>query len=131
MTVARAVIRTLIATSLALGVAGCNVHFEHLPAGSVAGRDTVYDYSPSVIQTGNLRQVWWCGDDYDPQGRTQFSDTIQYESFDMSNNTHGAPMAVLGETPKAWDSVYTCNPKVIRGTFTNPLGDGKTYGYAM
>ena len=60
-----------------------------------------------------------------------YSDTIQYESFDMSNNTHGEPAAVLGETPKAWDSVYTCNPKVIRGTFTNPLGDGKTYGYAM
>src|SRR5580658_10259625 len=86
MAVARAVIRIVIATSLGLGAAGCGVHFEHLPAGSVAGRDKVYDYSPSVIQTGNLRQVWWCGEDYDPLGRTLYSDTIQYESFDMSNN---------------------------------------------
>ncbi len=116
---------------MGLGVAGCNVHFEHLPAGSVAGRALVYDYSPSVIQSGNLRQIWWCGDDYDPIGRKMYSDTIQYESVDLSNNTRSAPLPVLGETPNAWDSVYTCNPKVIRGTFTNPLGDNKTYGYAM
>jgi hypothetical protein len=129
--VARAVMRIVIATSLALGAAGCNVHWEHLPAGSVAGRDLVYDYSPSVIQTGNLRQVWWCGQDYDPYGKTDYTDTIQYESFNLSNNTHVGPMAVLGETATAWDGMLTCNPKVIRGNFNNPLGDGKTYSYAM
>ena len=27
--------------------------------------------------------------------------------------------------------LYTCNPRVIRGTFVNPLGDGQTYTYEM
>jgi hypothetical protein len=131
MALASAVTKTVVGISIGLVAVGCGVHFEHLPAGSVAGRAGLYDYSPSVIQTGNLRQVWWCGDDYDPNGRTLFNDTIEYESFDLSNNTHYGPVPVLGETPHAWDELLTCNPKVIRGTFTNPLGDGKTYGYAM
>ena len=38
---------------------------------------------------------------------------------------------VLAETPGAWDSAFTCNPKVIGGVFENPLGDGQTYTYAM
>jgi hypothetical protein len=127
--------RTVIAMSVGLGAAGCGFHFEHLPAGlpagSVAGRAAVYDYSPSVIQTGNLRQIWWCGLGDNPYDPTQSSDTIQYESFDLSGNALYGPVPVLGETPNAWDSVYTCNPKVIRGVFTNPLGNGETYTYAM
>jgi hypothetical protein len=27
--------------------------------------------------------------------------------------------------------MFTCNPKVIRGSFKNPLGDGQSYAYAM
>ena len=27
--------------------------------------------------------------------------------------------------------MYTCNPKVVRGTFGNPLGNGETFTYAM
>jgi hypothetical protein len=38
---------------------------------------------------------------------------------------------VLGETQYAWDGSFVCNPKVVRGSFANPLGDGKTYTYAM
>ena len=40
-------------------------------------------------------------------------------------------MPVLAETQGGWDSVYTCNPKVIRGTFANPLGNGESFTYAM
>ena len=36
-----------------------------------------------------------------------------------------------GETLGAWDSTYTCNPKVIMGSFANPLGDGENFTYAM
>ncbi len=49
----------------------------------------------------------------------------------MSTHEATAPITVLGETPGGWDSVYTCNPKVIRGSFANPLGDGQNYSYAM
>jgi hypothetical protein len=122
---------TGIMLAIGLGIAGCGVSFAPLPAGSVAGRLGAYNYSPSVIQSGNLQQIWWCGSDYNPLDRTQFSDTIQYESIDLSTQTHTNPLPVLGETPGAWDSVFTCNPKVIKGSFTNPLGNGESFTYAM
>jgi hypothetical protein len=122
---------TIFAIGLGLGLAGCGVSFAPLPAPAVAGRIGNYDYSPSVIQSGDLEQIWWCGSDYNPTGRTQFSDTIQYESIDLSTNARYGPVPVMAETQGAWDSVYTCNPKVVRGSFANPLGNGETFTYAM
>ena len=63
--------------------------------------------------------------------RTQISDTIEYESINLATNARYGPVPVLSETQFAWDSNYICNPKVINGSFANPLGDGKTYTYAM
>ena len=124
---------TTFAIGLALGlsVAGCGVSFAPLPAGSVAGRADTYDYSPSVILSGNLEQIWWCGSAYNPTDRTQFSDTIEYQSLDLSTQARYGPVPVLAETQGAWDSVYTCNPKVVRGSFANPLGNGESFTYAM
>ncbi len=130
MTLVRLLITTTVAFCLVSAV-GCGVHFEHLPAGSFAGRDSAYDYSPSVIQSGNLLQLWWCGNDDNATDRTQLSDGIEYESVDLATHAQVGPFAVLGETQGAWDSVYTCNPKVVRGSFVNPLGNGATYTYAM
>ncbi len=125
--------RVWTAAILAMGfcAAGCGVSFAPLPAGSAAGRIATYDYSPTVIQSGNLQQVWWCGGGYNPAYTPQWSDTIQYESTDLSTHAHQGPLTVLGETPGAWDSVFTCNPKVVQGIFVNPLGNGKTYTYAL
>jgi hypothetical protein len=131
MTRLQIVLRAAVTTSCVLGATSCGVHFEHLPAGSIAGRAGIYDYSPSAIRSGNVLQLWWCGADYNPSDVTQFSDSIQYESINLLTNSHESPVAVLGETQYAWDSVYTCNPKVVQGEFVNPLGNGKTYTYAM
>jgi hypothetical protein len=129
---ARGAVRALLAMGLALVAAvGCGVHFEHLPAGSIAGRAGQYDYSPSSIVSGDVLQLWWCGSDANPSDRSQFSDSIQYESFNLSTNEHEGPFPVLGETQYAWDALFTCNPKVVRGKFVNSLGNGKTYTYAM
>jgi hypothetical protein len=122
---------TILAVGLGFGIAGCGFSLAPLPAGSIAGRAGIYDYSPSVIQSGNLQQAWWCGGAYNPPDTTYFSDTIQYQSIDLSTGAHYGPVAVLGETPGAWDSVFTCNPKVVQGSFTNPLGDGENFTYAM
>jgi hypothetical protein len=97
----------------------------------IIGRSNQYDYSPSVIQSGQVRQYWWCGQGVNPNNRSQESDTIQYESVNLMTNDAIGPVTVLAETPGAWDSVFTCNPKVVEGTFVNPLSDGKTYNYAM
>jgi hypothetical protein len=116
---------------LGFAAAGCGVSFAPLLPGSVAGRAGIYDYSPSVIKSANLQQFWWCGAGINPTDVTQFSDTIQYESIDLTTNAHYGPLPVLAESQGGWDSVFTCNPKVVKGTFINPLGSGETFSYAM
>jgi hypothetical protein len=116
------------ALGIVLFEVGCS---EGLGPGMV-GRLGLYDYSPSVIQIAEQRQFWWCGYAANPNKPSQLSDSIQYESVDMtSSKTKVGPVTVLGETPGTWDSVYLCNPKVIGGIFVNPLGDGQTWAYAM
>jgi hypothetical protein len=78
-----------------------------------------------------VRQLWWCGWDDNASDRTQISDSIEYESINVATGAHSAPKPVLGETQYTWDGAYTCNPKVIRGSFVNPLGNGETYSYAL
>src|SRR5579862_1259616 len=119
---------TLFASFLGIG---CGVTFGDPPPGAYVGRAGVYDYSPSVIQSGNVQQFWWCGGGNNPNRPSQESDIILYASIDLSTKVMTGPSVVLGETPGSWDSKYTCNPKVIEGVFTNPLGDGQTYTYAM
>jgi hypothetical protein len=116
------VLSTMFATT------GCSPH--SLPPGAV-GNVGRYNYSPSVIETGNIRQFWWCSEGVNPSDTTQNADAIYYQSVDMSTHKSHGPLLVLAETPGAWDSEYTCNPKVIGGVFQNPLGDGQNYSYAM
>jgi hypothetical protein len=111
-------------------IAGCGLG-SGTPAGAVVGRKDAYDYSPSVIQIGNNVQFWWCGQAHNPNDSSQNTDTILYESINQSTGSVYGPIVVLGETPGAWDSAYTCNPKVVKGHFVNPLRDGQTYSYAM
>jgi hypothetical protein len=111
--------------------AGCGGSLQSIPAGAVMGRANLYDYSPSVILSGTTEQFWWCGMAPNPNNPSQVSDTILYGTIDTATGKPSPPATVLGETPGAWDSAYTCNAQVVRGVFANPLGDGKTYTYAM
>jgi hypothetical protein len=101
------------------------------PAGAIVGRSGYWNYSPSVIQTGDLQQFWWCGTGKNPSDSSQISDSILYESINTQTQQRTGPFVVLAETKGTWDALYTCNPRVIRGTFVNPLGDGQTYSYEM
>lgn len=116
-----------IALLLALAAVGCGVN----PGIDWVGNVGVYNYSPSIIQSGNLRQVWWCGQGVNPADHAQNTDTIQYESMNLITGYGDSPKTVLAETPHSWDSAFACNPRVIAGVFGNPLGDGKAYSYAM
>jgi hypothetical protein len=66
-----------------------------------------------------------------PNDSSQKTDAIYFQSVNMTSFESYGPVLVLAETPGAWDSAYTCNPKVIGGVFENPLGDGQTYSFAM
>jgi hypothetical protein len=117
---------------VALGMMLVTVSCSDAPPGrGMIGRAEKYDYSPSVIQSGNVRQFWWCGIAVNPTLHSQETDTIQYESFNLTTGETVGPATVLAETKGAWDSVYLCNPKVIGGSFDNPLGDGQSFQYAM
>src|SRR5579862_6498125 len=116
----------LLGTTLATN--GCSS--PSLPKGAV-GNLGKYNYSPSIIESGSMRQVWWCSQGVNPSDSSQDTDSIYYESIDMATLKTQGPMLVMAETPGAWDSAFVCNPKVIGGVFENPLGDGSTYRYAM
>jgi hypothetical protein len=121
---------SLIAMALVFALLGCGAS-SGTPAGAVVGRAGRYDYSPSIMQTGNQLQIWWCGQGRNPQDASQDTDSILYVSIDTTTGKKTDPVVVLAETPGTWDQVFTCNPRVIRGSFVNPLDDGKTYTYAM
>lgn len=111
-----------------LAAAGCSSR--SLPKGAV-GNLGRYNYSPSVIETGDTRQFWWCSPGVNPTDTSQSTDAIYYESIKMSTGESSGPTLVMAETVGSWDSALLCNPKVVGGVFKNPLGDGNTYKYAM
>jgi hypothetical protein len=121
----------LLAVIVTIGQTGCGFKSSGTPEGAVVGRAGLYDYSPSVTQSGDVRQFWWCGQGVNPNNSSQASDTILYESINLTSHVTYGPVVVLAESAGAWDSAYTCNPKVIEGIFNNPLGDNQTYTYAM
>lgn len=112
-----------------LAIPGCQV--AGTPPGAVVGQAGRYNYTPSVIKAGNTYQFWWCSQARNPKFPSEDTDAILYESIDSANGGVYGPLVVLAESPGKWDSAYTCNPKVVRGVFNNPLGDGQTYTYAM
>jgi hypothetical protein len=117
-----------------MSLAGCGgngASYLATPPGAVVGRGGYWNYSPSVMQTGDVQKFWWCGAGTNPSDSSQTTDTILYESINTITGEKFGPVIVLAETEGSWDSKYTCNPRVIRGTFVNPLGDGVTYTYEM
>lgn len=118
----------LVLTLIVLSISG---NASTIVGSKVVGNQGVYNYSPSVIQNGDVQQFWWCGQAKNPNNSSQNTDTIQYESINLTSHATVGPITVLGETPGAWDSAYICNAQVVEGVFTNPLGNGITYTYAM
>lgn len=86
----------------------------------------LYDYGASIIQEGNVRKYWWCGQD------PAASDAIFYRTYDSSTGQYSPIIQVLSPNPSAatWDRSYICDPSVIQGQFTNP-DNNLTYSYAM
>lgn len=101
-----------------------------LVGGPFLGATGYYDYSDSGIRddTSGLETHWWCGD-----LPSHVGDTILEQQTRMSDGAVTIPeREVLAEGPAgAWDSLHTCNPTVVRGSFADPFGDGVTYTYAM
>jgi hypothetical protein len=125
----RRLVKTVLIAGTALVLTGCGA--SSLPKGAVGNTGGPYNYSPSIIESGDIRQFWWCSQGTNPNNPSQDTDAIYYESLNEKTSARVGPKLVLAETPGAWDSAFTCNPKVVEGVFTNPLGDGQTYSYVM
>jgi hypothetical protein len=110
---------------------GCGSDSTGTPPGAIVGRGGYWNYSPSVFQIEDVQKFWWCGSGKNSTNSSQVSDTILYQSINTVTGATDGPAVVLAETAGSWDSEYTCNPRVIGGTFENPLGDGETYTYEM
>lgn len=109
---------------IATGCANVDLH-------QTIGNPGDYNYSPSIIEKGQRRDIWWCSPGVNPQDHSQDTDAIYYESLNTVTLEKHGPKLVLAETPGAWDSAFLCNPKVVRGIFHNPLSDGVDYTYAL
>lgn len=109
--------------------AACGVP-RRVPKGAI-GNVGRYNYSASVIESKGTQQLWWCSQGINPADESQNSDVIYHQAINLAVPEADGPRLVLAETPGAWDSAFTCNPKVIAGKFDNPLGDAQTYTYAM
>ncbi len=90
--------------------------------------DPGYDYGASIIQTGSVRQYWWCSPDTVAGG--YYTDTIKYRTYNTSTHVYSAIQTVLAPSPggTTWDKSYICDPSVIKGSFSNA---GTTYTYAL
>jgi hypothetical protein len=118
-------------TAVGLTGLGAQVKAQVTVGSTVVGTPGDYNYSPSVMQIGNVQYFYWCSAGTNPNDSSQYSDTIKYESINLSTGATVGPEIVLAETPGTWDSEFTCNPKVVTGQFTNPLGNGTNYTEAL
>ncbi len=82
-----------------------------------------YDYAPSPMFDGSTIKVWWCGYDATDPGN---GDAIFYA--EDSGSGWSAPRMVLTKSPTGWDSTHTCDPSVVKGSFSY---NGASYTYAM
>ena len=121
----------VIAAGLSLIALGCGDVSPVARTGVVVGLANTYNYSASVIRTGDQEQFWWCAGAPNPTNSFRYGDTIQYQSINVTTHQTQTPVTALVETQGTWDEAYTCNPRVIEGSFANPLGDGQTYTYEM
>lgn len=83
------------------------------------------------MKAGDTEKFWWCTSGQNPLNLAQASDVIRYQTVDPTTHEASDSQIVLSESPDGWDSSYTCNPHVIQGVFTNPLGNGVNYTYEM
>lgn len=85
-----------------------------------------YNYSPAVLDEGDVVKVWWCS--AVPEAAT---DNIWYQEYDKKTKKTSNRKSVLqvGKTGD-WDTFGVCHPSVIRGSWPGAPGGGE-FTYAM
>lgn len=110
-------------------VAGVKSPFAPAPP---AGADTVptepgsYNYSPAVLDEGDVIKAWWCS--ARPEAAT---DNIWYQEYNKKTKQYSGRRSVLQTgTTGDWDTFGVCHPSVIRGSWPGGPG-GQPFTYAL
>ncbi|MFD0902350.1 hypothetical protein [Actinomadura sediminis] len=103
-----------------------------LPASQPLGIDPpagdYYSYAPSVVEQGDTRHVFYCGNAVSGRFGDHVMLSIGARQPDGSWD-YGKPRIAFGPTSDlVWANYHTCDPELIRGSFT---WGGKTYPWAM
>ncbi|MGI5164439.1 hypothetical protein ACQEU3_08805 [Spirillospora sp. CA-253888] len=86
-----------------------------------------YSYAPSVMEEGDTRRVFYCGNS--ESGKVHDHVMMSVGTKSGGKWTYGAPRVAFGpEQAPAWSNYHTCDPEVLRGQFT---WNGHTYPWAV
>lgn len=91
------------------------------------GVDKFYNYCPSIMEESDgTRHIYYCTN----KTAGNVTDYIGYRKATLNNGvyTYSNETIVLSPTSNAWDSRHTCDPSVIKGSFTY---NSHTYSYLM
>lgn len=116
-------LRTVLALSLALLVAPSGLA-QIAYDGTILDRANRWDGYPAHLFYGGKHHVWWCS-----QG-SNFQDAIYYahKSGALGPGGWSSPVQVLAHAQVPWATNHTCDPSVIRGTFSY---NGQSYSHAL
>lgn len=98
------------------------------PAGSEAipVEANSYNYSPAVMDEGDVIKAWWCSSRPDAA-----TDQIFYQEYDKKTKEYRNRRSVLQTgKPGDWDTFGVCHPSVIKGSWPGAPGGG-TFSYAL
>jgi len=118
----------------AVVVALCALSFAGYEGGNTVmfTAPTGWNYAPAnFADTNNMFRVFWCGEG--TVSGIGSTDVIYYRNYNYSTGQWSSTYTALEPTPGSWEDnpagAGTCNPSVVKGSFSP--GNGNTYTYAM
>ncbi len=116
--------------TVVLVLISCSNTFANYQVGTLFTRPG-WDYAASMIDEGTVQKFWWCGSGY-TSGYSGLTDVIYYRSYNVSTQQWSATYQVISPVVGSWEfngGAGTCNPTVVKGTFSP--GGGVTFTYAL
>ncbi|HET7489484.1 MAG TPA: hypothetical protein VFJ85_16270, partial [Acidimicrobiales bacterium] len=87
-----------------------------------------YNYSPAVMDDGDVIKAWWCSASSLPG---QATDQIWYQEYNKTTKQYSNRRSILQTgKPGDWDTFGVCHPSVIKGEWPGAPGGGN-FTYAM
>lgn len=97
------------------------------PLGVNPATGNFYSYAPSIVEQGNVRHVFYCGNR--DSGKVHDHVMLSVGRREGTTWTYSAPRVAFGpDQGPAWANYHMCDPQVLRGRFE---WNGHVYPWAM